>query len=524
MWKHDLWEYEARPRVVRASLFGLLIMSGAVVLGLALYGLGVDHANIVMVLLLGVLFTSVVGGRWLGSVASLFGVVAFNFFFTEPRFTLAVNNPQYLITFPVMLVVALVTSELTTRVRRQAFTATVRERRTEILYRVSRALLGAGSVAEAAQTVVEHLEGMLRTAVAFGVPDTTEQTIEWQAASNRARANWPDDACASVALAAVRLGVTCGVGTEQKASAPALATPVNIGADSLGVVIVDCATEPLSSRRITLLEAVTAQLALAIDRERLAAAQEASRISLERERLRNKLLRSISHDLRSPLATIAGSASTVLLNHRGELNAETADLIGAVVDDATWLSDVVENLLSLTRVEAGEIALHCEPEVAEELVEAVLHRLRYRFGDRRLRVAVPNDPVLVAVDAHLIQQVLTNVVDNALRYAGGNASITLTVVSVDAARVGIIVDDDGPGFGPEALQHLFERRMIDRAVLGDARRGLGLGLAICKAIVEAHGGTIHASNRADGGARVEIELPRAGVHNDIETWKQLRSS
>jgi two-component system sensor histidine kinase KdpD len=275
------------------------------------------------------------------------------------------------------------------------------------------------------------------------------------------------------------------------------------------VVGIDCSGKPLSAAERDLLEAVAAQLALALDRERLERLQEEQRVEIERERLRNDLLRSISHDLRTPLAAIAG-ASSMLSSGPGPLEGETGrDLARGIYDDAIWLTRLVENLLSLTRVEGKSLKLNRNWEVAEDLVASAMERFRGRMAAHRFRTLLPEQPILVKVDPALIEQVLVNLIDNAIRHTP--AGSTVEIRTAEAGREVLFeVADNGPGLSDKALQHLFERFFTENPSTIE-RRGLGLGLAISKSIVEAHGGRIAAQNRETGGAVFRFHLPREEV-------------
>ncbi len=467
------------PRRLRNSVVFVVVLSAGILIGLVFRSRGFSESNIVMVMLLGVVFISVATNRRYGVTAAIVTVMTFNFLFTEPRFTLIVDNHEYLVTFPVMFIVALISSELTARIRVQAQDAYQRERHNELLYRAGRALLKARGSREVLETGVAHLQSLLECPVEGFLPH--EVSSEY---------------------------------AEHATERDGVSFPVRSGDRVLALLCVSGDTTRWStvSRTRASLDAVVAPLAMALDRERLADLEAQARVEIERERLKNHLLQSISHDLRSPLTSIVGFS--MMLDQQDLSTMEAADTVRSIRTEAQWLSRLVENLLSLSRIEnaedrAGSIT---DWEVLDELIADAVETVTPRLGERSLNVEYGDEPILVRTSPGLLSQVLVNLLDNSAQHTSDESTVLLRVErifgseSTETGLVGIHVSDDGPGFSQQALEHGFDRFFTAKA-RPDGRRGLGLGLSICKTIVDQLGGTITLSNNENGGAHVTIQLP-----------------
>ncbi|TVR04966.1 MAG: DUF4118 domain-containing protein [Spirochaetaceae bacterium] len=479
-----------------------LLVAAAVAASLALRNVGFADANIVMVFLLAVLVATFFVGRLSGIVSSVGGVLAFNFLFTEPRFTLVVYDTQYVLTFAVLLLVSLTISELLSRVRSEAAASRRRADLTVAVYRLTRALLNR-SGEEA--VVNEALEQLARAFGGSAVCYLGEPHEPGTMVRVRGDAGLFDE---RTALWVYQNGRTASVVASGAETGEALFAPLLGGSETIGVIATVCGHDfddtPVSDRR-TLVETFAGQVALALERERIAQRSEEVSVQVEAERLRNYLLRSISHDLRTPLAGIGGSAA--VLADMGTLPdvEQVRELATDIYEQSTWLSNLVENLLSLTRIEGDAPAITTSEETVDDLVGSVIARMKRRLHRHDLRTTLPDSIVTVSVDAGLIQQVLMNLLENACRYSPDGSRIDLEV-ALRGDRVQFAVHDTGPGFVDEDLAHLFEKFYTGHRRDADASRGVGLGLAICRAIVAAHSGTIHAGNHPVGGALVTFEL------------------
>jgi two-component system sensor histidine kinase KdpD len=462
-----------------------------------------EPANLIMTYLLAILAIATRYGRGPSVLASVLSVAAFDFFFVPPYLTFAVANTQYLLTFAVMLVVGLVISGLTVRIRLQAEAARQREQRTGVLYAMSRELAQAGAVESLVAIAARHIGEVFGAEVAVFLPDRAGHL---RTAPHEGGAQLEEnDVTLRQWVFEHRRPAGLGAGTSS--SARAVHLPL-LGHDSpLGVVSVrpqrrDAFTTPEPLRQ---LETFVNQTALALERARLADEAQDARVRAEAERLRSSLLTSVSHDLRTPLASITGAATTIL-ESGARLDSRTQqELVESVRDEADRLNRLVQNLLEMTRLESGALQLRKEWHPLEEVIGAALHRLGQRLANRRVTTRVPPDLPLVAIDDVLIEQVLVNLLDNAIKYTPSGSPIAVIATATDRA-VTVEVADHGAGLPPGEEDKVFEKFYRGQPAGG---RGAGLGLAICHGIIKAHGGHIWAQNLPEGGVAFLFNLPLA---------------
>jgi two-component system sensor histidine kinase KdpD len=460
-------------------------------------------SNLIMVYLLGVIIVATRYGRGPSLVASLLSVAAFDFFFVPPYFTFAVSDTQYLVTFAVMLMVALVISSLAVRIRAQAESARERERRMAALYAMSRELAGTRGARELREVAVRHIAEVFRTQVVVLLPQPDGRLTPAPGDA----AQFPMDASElAVGQWVHEHGQVAGQSTDTLPGASGLYLPLTGSRGTVGVLgLRPRDPRPLQApEQLHQLEAFASQTALAIERARLAEDAERAHVRAETERLRNLLLSSVSHDLRTPLASITGAASTLLENDE-RLDAGTRrDLLETLHEEADRLNRLVQNLLEMTRLESGAMQLHTEWHSVEELVGAALGRFGKALARRPVTTRVPPELPLVPMDDVLIEQVLINLLDNALKYTPAESPIEVSAEDGGGAVL-IEVADRGPGLPPGEERRIFEK--FHRTEAAPTVRGAGLGLAICRGIVQAHGGRIWAENRPGGGVTVRFTLP-----------------
>ncbi len=463
--------------------------------------------DLVMVYLLGATIAALRLGRGPASLTAVVNIVAFDFCFVPPRFALAVSNFEYIVTFGVMLAVALIIATLVANVRAQTRVAGARERRTSLLYGMSRELTATRSLEDLARVAVKHVAETFASLAVVLVPDKDGRLRhpggEPLPASLR-------DADLSVAQWVLDHNGPAGLGTDTLPAAAAQYLPLKGSRRALGVL----AVRPTQRRRLLLpeqrhlLETFAAQIALALERAELAAAAEASRISAETEGLRNTLLASISHDLRTPLAVIAGASSALNDASIAFDSQARRGLTASIELKAHEMSEIISNVLDLMRFEAGQVALRRDWETIDDLVGSALARLDPRLDQHVVDVELAADLPPVYVDAPLVVQVFANLLENAAKHTPAGTRIVLSA-SPDAGFLRVQVDDTGPGLpagDPEQLFAKFQRGR-DESNSG----GAGLGLAICRSIVNAHGGTISAMERPGGGARFVFTLPTTDI-------------
>jgi len=458
-----------------------------------------------MVYLLGATVAALRLGRGPASLAAVANVVALDFCFVPPRFTFAVSSLEYLLTFAVMLVLALVIANLVANVRAQTRVAGARERRTSLLYAMSRELAATRSFNNLARVAIKHVAESFASRATVLLPDANGRLHNLQGVELPGSLEGAD---LSVAQWVFDHGRPAGLGTDTLPAAVAQYLPLTGTQQTLGVL----AVQPAQRRRLLLpeqrhlLETFAGQIALAIERAQRAEEAEAARVAVETESLRNTLLASISYDLRAPLAEIT-EASRALNDPESRPDAETrAQLARSIDAKAREMSELISNVLDLMSFEVGEVHLRRDWQRIEDLIEAALARLDGRFGDRPVDVALPAELPPVNVDAALVTRVLVNLLDNAIKYTPPGTRITVSA-GIEGEAVRVVIDDTGPGLPPGQPERLFAKfqRGRDEVNVG----GAGLGLAICRAIVNAHGGHISAMQRPGGGARFMFTLPTA---------------
>jgi two-component system sensor histidine kinase KdpD len=460
-------------------------------------------ANVVMIYLLGVVAVAMRASRGPCVFACVLSVAAFDFFFTTPYHTLLVDHVQYVITFAVMLAVSLIISGLTFRVRNQAAFAVERERRTETLFRISRSMASAAGQPELVAAATRHAAETFAGEAAMLLPDEAGRVAVSAAVPGH---EWLDSREIAVAQWVYDHGRRAGRGSDTLSAAAGLYTPM-IGSQgrTLGVLAIRAPSEILfeDPERVHLLEAFASQTALALERAQLAQIAKVAEIDIQAERTRSALLSAVSHDLRTPLATIQGAVSGVLEQGIRLTPEQQRDLLQTAHDETEHLNRLVHNLLELTRAESGGLRLRKEWQSLEEIVGAALTRLEHRLLGRPLTVEIPTDLPLLFVDELLIEQVLLNLLENADRYSPADAAIVIRARAMPGS-VAVEVCDNGPGFAPGEERRVFEKFYRGSSAKG---RGAGIGLTICAAIVQAHGGEIEAGNRDEAGAWIRFTLP-----------------
>jgi two-component system sensor histidine kinase KdpD len=462
-----------------------------------------EPTNIVMAYVLASTIAGIRFGRGPATVAAIANVLAFDFCFVPPQFTFSVSDFQYLITFVVMLTVTLVIANLMASVRQQTRVAGARERRTALLYAMSRELAATRGVSSMAQVAVRHVTEVFDCKAVVLLPDANGKLHYPREAPIEGSFEQAD---LSIAQWVVDHGKRAGLGSDTLPAAPALYLPLSDDRQRLGVL----AVLPENRRRVQLpeqrhlLETFAGQLGLALERARLAEQAEAALVAAETESLRNTLLASISHDLRTPLAVITGASSTLAERGRDLDEGSRATLAHSIELKAREISELVSNVLDLMRFESGQIVLRREWESLDDLVGSALARVEERLREYPVELRIAEDLPAVHVDANLIVQTLANLFDNVTKYTPAGTRVLVSAIAEDE-WVRVTVDDAGPGLPLTERNRLFDKfqRGRDEGTTG----GAGLGLAICRAIVTAHGGEIRASDRPGGGARFQFTLP-----------------
>jgi two-component system sensor histidine kinase KdpD len=479
------------------ALAGVAVATGLCTL---LYPL-LELANLVMIYLLATALVAVRGGRRAAILCAVLSVLAFDFMFVPPRFTFAVSDAQYLVTFAIMLVVALIIGGLNANVRLQERIAGHRERRTALLYAMTRQLAASSGWEDMAQIAVRHVSEVFACRAVLLFADAGGHATHPQAAP---QSDSYRGAQLGIAQWVLDHGKPAGLGTDTLAGAQGLYLPVRGAQRTLGVL----AVLPSNRRRVTLpeqfrlLETFVAQIGLALERAQLVGTAQAAEVRAQTEAIRNSLLASISHDLRTPLATIVGGASALAGGH---LRPDDAQVIArSVAEEAEHMSERITTLLDLVRLESGAIRPRLDWYALDEVIGSALRRVADRLQRHQLRVERPESLPPLHIDGRLIEQVLENLLDNASKYTPPGTEVIIRVIKL-SRHVEVSVEDNGPGLGVSEPAMLFEK--FQRGQPEGAVGGIGVGLSICRTIIGLHGGKIWAENRSPRGAVFRFTLP-----------------
>ena len=459
-----------------------------------------DPANIAMLFLLTVMLVSIRLSRAASIVSTLVGVLAFDFLFVPPRYSLAISDPQYAVTIVVMLLVGLIAGHLTAGLRYQAALASEREARTRGLYDFARTLSGALMNEQVFETAEAYVAATFGARAIVLLPNL-DGRIDAPAAQH----------VASFMVADLRLAQWCfqhaqeaGAGTDTEPSNRALFVPLIAPMCARGVLVIQPQNRHwlLQPEQRKQLQTFAALVAIALERIHYVQVAQEALVSMESERLRNSLLAALSHDLRTPLTSLVGLSESLVLS-TPPLSLLQIELADSLRDEARRLSNLVANLMEMARIQSGAVRLNRQWQTIEEVVGTALRASRMSCVTRRITTALAADLPLVCFDAVLIERVLCNLLENAVKYTPAQAQIRIHAQTVDTF-LSVDVSDDGPGIAEGQHELIFDK--FTRGERESAKPGVGLGLSICRAIIEAHGGTIRAIPNT-GGAVFRFTLP-----------------
>ncbi|RQO71139.1 two-component system sensor histidine kinase KdbD [Aquitalea sp. FJL05] len=454
-----------------------------------------EPSNVVMVYLLGVVLVAVRFGRGPGVLASLLAVATFDFFFVPPRMSFSVSDTQYLLTFAVMFAVALIISQLAARLRFEATIATYRERRTRALYDLGRELAGALTASQIIDIAVSRLQPLFNASIVLFTPNSNEEL--------RAENDSHAQADPGVAQWVYDKQQPAGLGTQTLPANTMLYLPLKAPMRNRGVLAVlpEQLDQVFLPEQQRLLETCAAQIALALERVHYVEVAQDAIVAMESERLRNSVLAVISHDLRTPLTTLVGLSSILAT---GQVDAaKQADIAQSIQEESLRMNHLVTNLLDMAKLQSG-VQLNREWQLLDDVVGSAVRACQRSLQQHQLQIELPSGLPVLEYDAVLIERVLVNLLENAAKYTPHGSHIALSARG-EGATMRVCVQDDGPGLPPGQEQKLFDK--FSRGNSESTTPGVGLGLAICRSIVEAHGGTIQAANLKPHGAAFSFTLP-----------------
>ncbi len=420
--------------------------------------LGVGNESIIMVFLLGVLFTAVLTSSRGWAIGSAFlCTLLLNILFTEPRYSFFIYHTNDVMLLLFYLVTGIVSGTVTSRLKSEITLASQNERMAKIMYQVASGFLSASG----RESVLKKAESLVR---------------EYS-------------------------GLECTIHLGEDVSVPGL--EINGGSGTLGKL--ELAGKEPGDQQTLIIQAICTQLGIALERETLVAEREKIRLAMEREHQRGTFLRSVAHDLRSPLTALSGAGNLLVDNYDELSDSERRKLASDISEEIVWLIDLVENILNMTRISEDNIVLHKQDEVIDDVIgEAVKHTERL-LRDRSFKIKLPDEVVTAPMDAKLISQVIINLLENAVRHTPPDSSIALTAEA--GTCLSVSVADTGGGIPMGIRSRLFDQSITQDLINSDGHRGLGFGLSICKTIVEAHGGTLSVSDNTPQGSIITFTLP-----------------
>ena len=491
------------------------ILVTATIIGWGFLQLGFANANIIMVYLLGVLLTSTfTSGYTCGVLSAFLSVILFNYFLTEPRLSLAAYGSKYPITFAVMFASALLTCTLATKLKAHAQLSARDAYRTKLLFDMNRQLQKAETPDEVYQMTATQIQKLMQRDVLVypaqgeALLDGIVYPADGSSPHSVTKEKQEQDVIRWVWQNRKRAGAT----TETFAKAKRLYLAIRIGQQVYGVIGIpmEKQTQP-DAFTSSILFSILGECALALESLHNAEEKEKAAVLAKNEQLRANLLRSISHDLRTPLTSISGNADTLLHSYNMLDEQTRKQVFTDIYDDAQWLTGLVENLLSITKISDGSVKLRLSDQVVDDVVSEALRHIDRRSAEHHITVDCGDVPLLVRVDAGLIMQVLINLVNNAIKYTPAGSNIWVTAALREDA-VEICVSDDGHGIPNELKERVFEMFFTGSNPIGDSRRSLGLGLALCQAIIHAHHGEIKLKDNSPHGCIFSFTVPLSEVN------------
>jgi two-component system sensor histidine kinase KdpD len=499
--KKPLSKITPTPMEFRGYAISLAVIAFATLVNFVLFPY-VRPSNLIMIYLLGVTVVALLGKMGPSLLASFSSVLAYDFFFSSTVFTFAIPDVESLSTLLVMLIVAQVISQLSILTRQQALSARQAENQTSALYTLSRQLAGTRGINKLLDISTVYLANYFNSEVVALVPQNG--ALLFHAGSHDQQLLSEKEQ--SVAQWVYEMGQVAGLGTDTLAFSSALYLPLLGSQEVIGVLRIQPmnANSFVSPEKMHILEACAQQIAVAIEVDRLHDRTKMHEVQSEVDQVRNALLQSVAHDLRTPLVAIIGAASTQIELSK-KLDAHAIETNGRdIYFEAQQLSRLINNLLQISFLEGYQVKLQKHPSSLKEVINVVLSISDQQLADRSVHLHLPKELPDIPFDQTLIQEVLLNLIDNAVKFTTTDSAIDINV-AFDETTVVISVEDLGPGLVPDELNQLFEKYYRGRKLTSE--RGLGLGLALCRMIVEAHGGNIWAENRRDQGAAFRFSLP-----------------
>lgn len=480
-----------------------LVLSTAV--ALSLESLGVNAINLILIYLIAILLTTLeTKGYFWGALTCIASMFSFNFFFTEPKYTFEVSDPNYILSLFLFLTVSFIASTLVSRLQIHVRSSRYNEHQAHLLYEISLGYLNISGIANIFDYAVKSLNEILEYPSMIYPAKGQSELIRPYCPDSLTIKDMPENN--TVALWCLTNVVPCGRGTSYFPTSKWKYLPVKSSDNVFGIAAFFCGNKEISKEDMVIIDTILSQMALTMEREQMHDSQESIRMEMEKEQLQGNILRSISHDLRTPLTGIAGSSNFIMESYDRLDKKTILGLLSDINTDANRLNQLAENLLSSTRLQEGKIQLSKQEEVVDDIVYEAFHRVEKNKKKHEISLHMPDDVIMLSIDGKLMIQVLVNLLNNAIVHTTPTADIELAVYRENNYVV-FSVSDNGGGIEEGILDKIFEPFITTPGKDPDSHHGMGLGLSICKSIIEAHGGTLLAFNNEQGGATFRFMLP-----------------
>ena len=498
-----------KPRfanVLKGLTISAVVLLLSSLLGWLFFRLGFTEANIITIYILGVLLIAIfTESKICWVVASVASVLIFNFLFTEPKFTFLAYGSGYPVTFIIMLTASLIIGGTTEKLKTREYQATQTAYRTKILFDANQLIQKASDETEVLRVTANQLKKLLnRNVIVF---DDKAQKV-YATKEENADAVMPD--CEQIVLRVTKNNVKEGKGTDIFPESDYTFFPICKNGKNYGAIGIFAGEKPIDSFDESIVVSVIGECAIVIDGIINAKERERVAVFAKNEQLRANLLRSISHDLRTPLTSISGNASNLISNGNVIDNATKTQIYEDIYSDSLWLINLVENLLAVTRLEEVRMNINLTTELVGDVIAEALKHIHTKSEKQKITVIQQDDLLLAKMDARLIVQVLINLLDNAVKYTPSDSQITITAKR-NGEMVCVSVADNGHGIPDEQKSRVFDMFYTGSTKIADSRRSIGLGLSLCKSIINAHGGEITVTDNTPHGAIFTFTLPAGEV-------------
>ena len=481
---------------LKDAIITALIIILITLIGYLFNQLGFTEANIITVYILGVLVTSIVTkSKLCWAFSSFISVFLFNFLFTNPKFSILAYDKGYPLTFAIMLISSLITGNIANKMKNQAKESAQVAYRTKILFETNKMIQSAKSDNEILDVIINQLKNLFKKNV-FGY------LLNNEIISYDKNADLEED----LINYCIKNNVRTGFNTEIGSTSKYVYFPLSINGKVYGLIIIEMNEEAIDSFNNSLLLSITGECALALENFHNIRKREMTEILAQNEQLRGNLLRTISHDLRTPLTSIAGYADSLLVNGSFFDEKTKKEIYLSIYEDSIWLHNLVENILSMTKIDEGKMSFNFTIELLEEVIIEAIKHINLNKINHNIIYNKIDEMILVRVDARLIIQVIINLLDNSIKYSPDKTNIIIDTI-VKGKIVEVIISDFGYGISDEAKPHIFERFYTDLSRVADGKKSLGLGLSLCESIIIAHDGNIRVENNSPKGTKVIFTLP-----------------